>query len=305
MTDQVAQHYGSAGIADRILAAVAAAGADLSQLRPEMLFAYDQLHSRELQATEDHVAWLAPGRGEHLLDVGSGIGGPARFIAAKTPARVTGIDLTPEFVAAARELTERCGLAGRVAFETGNALQMPFPAESFDAAICFHVAMNIADKSGLAREIARVLKPGSRLVWTEAVAVEGQSPPYPLPWGRSSETSSLTTEAGLRDALERGGLTIVEWRDETSLQVAHAHKVRQAGQALPPRAHDAEPDRHGRGLPRSPPQLPARSGNRRTQGHSGPGSGLVRAARPQASQVSPLPGAMLIAQAEDWRLTRR
>ncbi|GLQ56996.1 class I SAM-dependent methyltransferase [Devosia nitrariae] len=234
MSDGVTQHYGSTGIAERVLAAVAASGADPGQLRPEMLFPYDQLHARELKATEEHVAWLAPRPDEHVLDVGSGVGGPARFVAAKTSARVTGIDLTPDFVAAARSFTERCGLADRVTFEVGNALDMPFPEATFDAAICQYVAMNVAGKEGLAREIARVLKPGGRLLWSEAVGIEGRDPPYPLPWARSPETNHLTTESGLREALERAGLTILEWRDETTLQVEHAHEARRAGQTPSP-----------------------------------------------------------------------
>ncbi|WP_309085250.1 methyltransferase domain-containing protein [Chelativorans sp.] len=234
MPNPVTQHYGSTGIADRVLAAIAAGGQNPHQLLPEMLFPFDQLHARELQATEDHVAWLAPCPGEHLLDVGSGVGGPARYAAAKHSVRVTGIDLTPEFVEAARELTDRCGLSDRVTFQIGNALRMPFPEGSFDAAMCLYVAMNIADKTALAGEIARMLKPGGRLIWSEAVGVDGQAPPYPLPWGRSRDTSSLTTEAGLRNALESAGLSILEWRDETMLQVDHARNARQASETPSP-----------------------------------------------------------------------
>lgn len=234
MGDGVTQHYGSTGIADRVLAAIAASGGDPGQLRPEMLFPYDQLHARELKATEEHVAWLAPRPDEHVLDVGSGVGGPARFVATRTSARVTGIDLTPDFVAAARVLTERAGLADRVTFQVGNALDMPFGDATFDAALCQYVAMNIVDKQGLAREIVRILKPGGRLLWSEAVGIEGRDPPYPLPWARSPEVSHLTTEAGLRGALEGAGLTILEWHDETEIQIEHAHEARRAGQAPSP-----------------------------------------------------------------------
>ena len=232
--DEVARHYGSSGIADRILSAIVASGGDLAGLRPDMLFPYDQLHGRELQATEDHVAWLAPKPQEHVLDVGSGIGGPARFIASRTSARVAGIDLTPEFVEAARVLTERAGLDDLVTFETGDALNMPFGNASFDAAICLYVAMNIAQKEGLAREIARVLKPGGRMIWSEVVAVEGKFPTYPLPWGRSPETSSLTTADDLRQALEEAGFNDLEMRDETDIMIDHARKVREGGHTPSP-----------------------------------------------------------------------
>ncbi|MEQ9813997.1 MAG: methyltransferase domain-containing protein [Azospirillaceae bacterium] len=234
MADLVVQHYGSSGIAARILDAVRSAGGDVDKLSPEALFPYDQLHARELQATEDHVAWLKPADGEHVIDVGCGIGGPARFIAAKTSAHVTGIDLTAEFIEAAGDLTSRCGLSDRVTFQQGDALDMPVESRQFDAAVCLYVAMNVADKTGLAREIARVLKPGGRLIWSEAVGVPGRSPTYPLPWARTAEGSHLTTSSDLRLSLEAGGLKTLDWRDETQLIIEHASAARRIGQSRSP-----------------------------------------------------------------------
>jgi arsenite methyltransferase len=211
----IQRHYGSTAIVHRVLKAVEDSGQDVSRLTAEMLYPFDQLHGRGLVATRENAAKLNLDASMRVLDVGSGVGGPARYMAQTFGCRVTGIDLTDEFVAAAKELTERCGLSDKIEFHKGNALAMPFGEASFDAACCLNVSMNIGDKSGLAREMCRVLKPHGRLVWTEAVQGPGGPPYYPLPWARNSDISFLVSEAELRSAMERVGLRIVEWIDET------------------------------------------------------------------------------------------
>lgn len=218
MTDSstgVQRHYGDAAIVQRVLKAVADSGHDESRLTAEMLYPYDQLHGRGLAATKENAAKLNLNELFRVLDVGSGVGGPARYIARTFGCRVDGIDLTEEFVAAAKELTERCGLSDMVTFRQGDALAMPFSDASFDAAYCLNVSMNIRDKAGLAREICRVLKPRGRLVWTEATQGPGGQPHYPLTWARNPEISFLVSAAELRGSMEGAGLRIVEWIDET------------------------------------------------------------------------------------------
>jgi sarcosine/dimethylglycine N-methyltransferase len=199
----------------------------VSRLTAEMLYPYDQFHGRSLAATRENAAKLNLDASMHVLDVGSGVGGPARYMASTFGCRVTGIDLTDEFVTAAKELTERCGLSDRVAFRQGDALAMPFSEASFDAASCLNVAMNIRNKAGLAREIRRVVKPRGRLVWTEAAQGPGGAPHYPLPWARNPDISFLVSAGELRSAMEEAGLRIVEWIDETeAMRAAFAEAVR-------------------------------------------------------------------------------
>jgi ubiquinone/menaquinone biosynthesis C-methylase UbiE len=211
----IQRHYGSAAIVQRVLKAIVDSGQDVSRLTAEMLYPYDQFHGRGLGATKENAAKLNLDASMRVLDVGSGVGGPARYMAHTFGCRVTGIDLTDDFVAAAKDLTERCGLSEKIEFHQGNALAMPFSKASFEAACCLNVAMNIRDKAELAREIYRVLKPRGRLVWTEAVQGPAGPPYYPLPWARSADISFLVTEAELRRAMEGVGLRIVEWIDET------------------------------------------------------------------------------------------
>ncbi len=97
----------------------------------------------------------------HLLDIGCGIGGPARFFAERFGCRVTGIDLTADFVDAAKALTARVGLTERVAYRQASALTLPFADDSFDLATLLHVGMNIADKAALMTEVRRVLRPAA------------------------------------------------------------------------------------------------------------------------------------------------
>ena len=211
----IQRHYGSAAIVQRVLNALADSGQDVSRLAAEMLYPYDQFHGRGLAATRENAAKLNLDASMQVLDVGSGVGGPARYMAHTFGCHVTGIDMTDDFVAAAKELTERCGLSDKVEFHQGDALAMPFDEASFDAACCLNVSMNIRDKAGLTREICRVLKPRGRLIWTEATQGPGGPPHYPLPWARDPEISFLVSAAELRRAMERAGLRIVEWIEET------------------------------------------------------------------------------------------
>jgi SAM-dependent methyltransferase len=172
-----------------------------------------------------------------VLDVGSGVGGIARFLASKYGCRITGIDITEEFVEASRELTARCRLADLVEFHQGDALAMPFADESFDAACCISVAVNIADKAGLLAEIGRVLKPGARLVWSEGTEGPNGAPYFPLPCARHPSDASLTTPEALRMVFDRSPFRIVEWTDETAANKAWVEWVKAAG--LPARKSNA------------------------------------------------------------------
>jgi ubiquinone/menaquinone biosynthesis C-methylase UbiE len=213
--DVVREHYASPDIIDRLLVAVAEAGYRTDKLAPEMLYPFDQLHGREIAATREHVERLRLKDGMQVLDVGCGIGGPARYMAATHDVTVTGIDVVPEFVATARDLTQRCGLDARVVFDEVNALAMPFQDESFDAALCLYVGMNIVEKAHLCREIRRVLKPGGRLVWSE-VALGPIGPAlFPLPWASVPADSYLIPPQVLRQTFVKAGFHVVDFVDET------------------------------------------------------------------------------------------
>lgn len=209
----VSAHYSRGVLRERLVAALTEDGVDPRRPSLEALAPYDQFHGRGLEATVEIADALAIRAGDHLLDVGSGIGGPARYFATRFGCRVTGIDLTAEFCDVARELTRAVGLADRIAFEQGNALSMPFADASFDGAYSMNVSMNIADKAGLYRGVRRVLKPGAWFVLAEVAQGPAGPPTYPTPWARTAETSFLSTAGETHAALEAAGFTVVQSRD--------------------------------------------------------------------------------------------
>ena len=229
--DDVRKHYSIPALAAKFIDALEASGINPMQMKAEQLYPFDQLHGRNIDATRDHVGRLKLAPTAHVLDIGCGVGGPARYIAATTGAKVTGIDLTADFIETARMLSQRCGLDGKVAFEEGDALAMPFKDAAFDAALCLYVAMNIEAKDKLAAEIARVLKPGGQLVWSQVVLGDAGAPQFPLPWARDAAFSFLTTPAALRQAIESSGLEILEWIDERPIILAWMEQQRQAAAA--------------------------------------------------------------------------
>ena len=213
--DEVARHYGSAGIAARVLAALREAQGAQAPVTVDGLAPFDQFHGRGPLATRELVALLLPQPDERVLDIGCGIGGPARWIAAHCGCQVTGVDLTAEFCAAAEALNAATGMSDQVAIIRGSALALPVPDGAFDAAYSQNVIMNIADKKLFYREAFRALRPGGRLALSNLCAGPGE-PYYPVPWATTRETSFLATQDEMRADLVAAGFAIADFRDTTA-----------------------------------------------------------------------------------------
>ena len=236
---EITSHYGHGDLLARLTAALAADGVDPAHPSIDALAPYDQFHGRGLEATRDAVALMRAEASDHILDIGSGIGGPARYVATRFGCRVTGIDLTPEFCDVARQLTRLLGLDDRVRFELGNALAMPFADASFDGAYSMNVSMNIADKAGFYREIHRVLKPGAWLVLAEIAKGQAGEPDYPTPWAGSAQTSFLATPEDTRRGLLDAGfdvLRLTSTLDKALESGARARALVARGEKPPHRA---------------------------------------------------------------------
>ena len=228
-TVAVAEHYGSAGIAERVLAALREAkGAD-APVTPDNLAPFDHFHGRGVVATREIAEQLALQPGERVLDIGSGIGGPARWFAATYGVHGTGVDLTPEFCAAAETLNALTGLTDRVRIIQGSALDLPVPDSAFDAAYSQNVIMNIADKQQFYREAFRALRPGGRLALSNLCAGPAGEPYFPAPWATTRETSFLATPDEMRADLIAAGFDIAEFRDITA---AMREAQRRTGERL-------------------------------------------------------------------------
>lgn len=211
----VESHYSRGEILGSIRRALREAGKDLDRLTPADLAAVDQFHIRGREATIElaNRASLQPGR--RVLDVGCGLGGSARYLATEWQCHVTGIDLTGEYIEAAKVLAQLVGLGDVTTFQQSSALDMPFAAGSFDVVWTEHVQMNIADKRAFYAEIARVLTPGGCLLFHDIFRGDGGPLHYPVPWAEESSISFLATPEEVREILEGLGFSILDWEDKS------------------------------------------------------------------------------------------
>ena len=215
LEDEVATHYTGTQRTRAILDALRAAGLDPDHLSIEDLAPVDEFHIRGRQATVELGQALGLSADQRVLDVGSGIGGASRYFASTYGARITGIDLTPDYCRLAARFARSTGLADRLDYREGSALTMPFEDETFDAACTQHVAMNIEAKPALYAEIARVLKPGARFGIYDILQGPGGGVVYPTPWANDRSTSFLATPEEMRRLLATAGFQIESWRDTT------------------------------------------------------------------------------------------
>ena len=189
------------------------AGTDLSDLTQAQLDGIDQFHSGGAEAVERLIPGLGLRPGMTVLDIGSGLGGPARQIARSTACDVVGVDITKAYVEAATTLTSAAGLGDRVEFLHSDIARLE--RDGFDAAYTMHVQMNVADKPAFFTEIGRRVRADARLAVFEVCHVGQADPPLPLPWSLDGSDNFLATPAELRADIESGGFTTVEWIDET------------------------------------------------------------------------------------------
>lgn len=214
--DRVASHYAAGGdLAARIADGLRKAGKDLGALATADLAGVDEFHIRGRKATLELGQALGLDASAHLLDIGSGLGGPARTLAEAHGCRVTGIDLTPSFCEAAETLSVWVGLGDRVAFRQGDATALPFGDGKFDAAMTIHAAMNIAAKDRMYAEARRVLKPGGRFAAYDVLQGEGGEVLFPVPWAREPSISHLATPEAMESLLAGAGLRILSVTDAT------------------------------------------------------------------------------------------
>lgn len=220
MSDQgaappVSGHYGHTDVEDAILEGLRAAGKDLEALTTDGLAPADQFHTRGKPATIELARLAGLRDGERVLDVGGGVGGPARTLAAEFGCTVTMLDLTEAYCRAGERLTELTGLSDRVSFRRGSAFEMPFDDASYDVVVTQHSSMNMDDKERLYAEIRRVLQPGGALALHEIMAGPVQPVHFPVSWAPDPSISFLCPPEEIRALLRGLGFAEKTWLDTT------------------------------------------------------------------------------------------
>jgi SAM-dependent methyltransferase len=224
--------YGRNNLIERILEALRAIGKDHGNVTLEDLAPLDHFHGGGYQATLELARRANIQPDQRVLDVGGGIGGPARTLAAEFGCTVTVVDVTEEFCRIGEALTAWTSLSHRVTFQQGDALALPFPDHSFDVVWVQNAFMNIADKEGLYASISRVLRAGGRLAFQEVMAGPLQPIHFPTHWADSPAISFLQTPAEAQALLQRLGFVEVVLADTTAAAL-EAQRRRLAVTGMP------------------------------------------------------------------------
>lgn len=237
MTDieqAVALHYAHGTLEETILDALLTAGKDLQRLTPKDLAPVDEFHVGGRAATVAFAQQFGVQPGMRLLDVGCGLGGAARYFAQEHGCRVTGIDLSAEYVNVTNALAARVGLGERVSCELGSALALPFEPESFDAAYMFHVGMNIENKPRLFAEVRRVLMPSGRFGIYDVMRTRDGALSFPVPWASDPGSSFVADAASYRRLLVAAGFEVLEERNRRDFALEIFAQMRAKGASAPP-----------------------------------------------------------------------
>jgi ubiquinone/menaquinone biosynthesis C-methylase UbiE len=231
----VMDHYAWGGLITAIQDGIAKLGKTPHTITVDDLAAVDEFHIGGRLATRELFEWLPLTAADHLLDVGCGLGGTARFAAATTGCRVTGIDLTRDYVEAGTALCQWVGLDDRISVHHANALAIPFPDATFSAACMLHVGMNVEDKVRLFVEICRVLRPGAPFALYDVMREADGELVYPLPWASGPTTNALASPAEYRAALRSAGFKITRVRNRRTLALEYFARQRAtaSGAAAP------------------------------------------------------------------------
>lgn len=209
----VANHYAHGSLIDAIRDGVQKLGKTINSIHIDDLGPVDEFHIGGRLATESFLDQLDIGAGHRVLDVGCGLGGGSRFAAHRYGCRVTGVDLTQEYVETGNELCAWVELSDQVSLEVDDATTLSHPDEAFDRAYMMHVGMNIADKESLASELHRVVRPGGRVGIYDVMKVGDGDLAFPVPWATDSEGSSVASRTAYKSALEAAGFEIASERN--------------------------------------------------------------------------------------------
>lgn len=211
--NSVSEHYAHGGLLDAIKVGMERLGKTPDTVSVADLGPVEEFHIGGRAATESFLDQMGIVANDQVLDVGCGLGGASRFVADRYGARVTGVDLTAEYVEVGNTLTSWVGLDHLVELHQGNATATGYVDGSFDKAYMMHVGMNIADKSGVAAELARVLRNNGLLGIYDVMKMEEEDLLFPVPWATTAEESAVSTVSEYKEAFGAVGLEVIAERN--------------------------------------------------------------------------------------------
>ncbi|NJD33733.1 MAG: methyltransferase domain-containing protein [Betaproteobacteria bacterium] len=232
----VANHYTHGGLLNAIRDGIAKMGKTIASVNIDDLAPVDEFHIGGRVATQSFLDQLDIGPSHHVLDVGCGLGGGSRFAARTYGCRMTGVDLTREYVETGNALCSWVGLSDKISLQIGNATALPHPNEAFDRAYMLHVGMNIADKELLISELHRVVRPGAKIGIYDVMRVNDGDLTFPVPWAAGPESDSVASVPTYKAALERSGFNIIAERNrrDFALEFFAQLQAKVAGANGPP-----------------------------------------------------------------------
>lgn len=230
-------HYSRPKLSDELFQTLAKAGVEISSYKDTA--AFDEFHMRGRQASRELADLAGLSKGHKVLDLGCGLGGPSRLLAAEYGCQVMGIDLIYEYVRAATLLSRRVGLAHNAMFQVGNMTMLPFRDHCFDVAWSQHTLMNIENKAALYQQVHRVLKPGGLLALYEILCGSAAPMIYPVQWANDAGTNFLVTQARFQRELVAAGFELKVWQEVTDqcrqwFQTLTAKMAERPKDAAPP-----------------------------------------------------------------------
>lgn len=209
-------HYGLGTLLEDILDGIARSGGDPDELDADSLATVEEFHTFGPAATAALAEAVGITNHDRVLDVGCGIGGPARTLARSYGCTVTGLDLTEEFCEAARDLNRRARLDDRIDIRNGNALELPFVDGEFSVVWTQHVSMNIEDKTRFYDELRRVVPSDGRLAFFDILAGPNEPIHFPVPWANDPTTSHLASALETQAMVAAAGFRTRSWEDLTA-----------------------------------------------------------------------------------------
>jgi ubiquinone/menaquinone biosynthesis C-methylase UbiE len=206
---EIAAHYTHGNLTAAIRDGIEKLGKTIDSVTVDDLAPVDEFHIGGRQASEHFLDQLELTPEKHVLDIGCGLGGPARFVANRYRCRVDGIDLTAEYVVTGQAICKWVGLQDRISLHRGSALSLPFGKRNFDGAYMLHVGMNIEDKAKLASEVGRVLRPGALFGIYDVMKTGPGGLTFPVPWATTASSSAVAEPGQYRSALQAGGFAVI------------------------------------------------------------------------------------------------